>query len=81
MIGSRKGFTLIEAITVVVMVGLMMAIGIPYLRISPYREVRNAGMQLARDFEAVRTRALATRSAARIVFDPSGAGYRRRRPE
>ena len=74
-IGSQKGFTLIEAITVVVMVGLMMAIGIPYLRISPYREVRNAGMQLARDFEAVRTRALATRSAARIVFDPSGAGY------
>lgn len=74
-IGSRKGFTLIEAITVVVMVGLMMAIGIPYLRISPYKETRNAGMQLARDLEAVRTRALATRSAARIVLDPSGARY------
>jgi prepilin-type N-terminal cleavage/methylation domain-containing protein len=74
-IGSRKGFTLIEAITVVVMMGLMMAIGIPYLRVSPYREVRDSGMQLARDLEAVRTRALATRSAARIVFDPSGATY------
>jgi len=72
---SRQGFTLIEAVTVIVMMGLMMAIGVPYLRVSPYREVRDSGMQLARDLEAVRTRALATRSAARIVFDPSGGVY------
>jgi prepilin-type N-terminal cleavage/methylation domain-containing protein len=72
---SPKGFTLIEAVTVIVMVGLMMAIGIPYLRISPYKEARNAGLQLARDLEAIRTRALATRSAVRIVFDPSGGTY------
>ncbi|NNG16808.1 MAG: hypothetical protein HKM89_10040 [Gemmatimonadales bacterium] len=72
---STQGFTLVEAITVIVMVGLMMAVGIPYLRISPYKEARNAGMQLARDLEAVRTRALATRSAARIVFDPAGGAY------
>jgi len=75
VIGSRKGFTLVEAVTVMVVMGLMLAIGIPYLRVSPYQEVRNAGMQLARDLEAVRTRALATRSTARIVFDPSGASY------
>lgn len=75
MIRSRQGFTLVEAITVVIMVGLMLAIGIPYLRISPYKEVHNAGLQLARDLEAVRTRALATRSTVRIVFDPSGGAY------
>jgi len=71
----RRGFTLVEAVTVIVVMGLMVAISIPYLRVSPYQEARNVGTQLARDIESVRTRAVATRSAARIVFDAAGGAY------
>lgn len=61
--------------TVVIIFGMLLVIGIPYLRQSPYGQVRDAGMQLVRDLEAIRTRALATRSAARVVFDPATASY------
>lgn len=71
----ERGFTLIEAMTVVIIFGMLLVIGIPHLRVSPYTEARDAGMQLVRELEAVRTRALATRSAARVVFDPSGGSY------
>jgi prepilin-type N-terminal cleavage/methylation domain-containing protein len=70
MRGKRDGFTLIEVLIVVVLIGVMMAIVVPRFRVSQATKTRTAADQLARDLEAVRSRALSTRSIARLAFDP-----------
>jgi prepilin-type N-terminal cleavage/methylation domain-containing protein len=72
---SRRGFSLIEIMIVVVLIGLMMAIVVPRFRVSQWTKSREAADQLARDLEAARSRALATRSIVRIVVDPVTATY------
>ncbi len=71
----RTGYTLIELMVVVLMVASMMAIALPRLRISPATEVQLAGMQLAQDLDLARTRALSTRSMARVAFNTSARTY------
>jgi prepilin-type N-terminal cleavage/methylation domain-containing protein len=73
--GSRRGFSLIEILVVVVLIGLMMAIVVPRFRASQWTKSREAADQLARDLEAARSRALATRSIVRIVVDPATGTY------
>jgi len=72
---SRRGFSLIEIMVVVVLIGLMMAIVVPRFRVSQYTRTREAADLLVRDLEAVRSRALATRSIARIVVNPGAGTY------
>ena len=70
---------MIELVTVVAIVGLMLAIVAPRFRVSEAMEVQIAARQLAQDLDFARTRALATRSPVRIAFDIGGrsyAGYR-----
>lgn len=69
----RRGFTVFELLTVVAIVGVMMSIIVPRMGISKSTEVQLAGMQLAQDLDLARTRALSTRSHARIVFTSGGA--------
>jgi prepilin-type N-terminal cleavage/methylation domain-containing protein len=76
----RRGFTMIELLLVVAMIGVMVAIVGPKFRINEGMEVQLAGMQLVQDLELARTRALATRSDVRFVIETSGepgayAGY------
>jgi prepilin-type N-terminal cleavage/methylation domain-containing protein len=75
----RRGFTIIELLMVVVVVGAMTAIVVPRMRISEATEVQLAGMQLAQDMDLTRTRALSTRSRARVTFttgtNPQYVGY------
>ncbi len=66
--GAPRGFTLIEILMVVAVVGIMMTIVVPRMRVSEATEVQLAGMQLAQDIDLTRTRALSTRSIARIHF-------------
>lgn len=76
MIGSRRGSSLFELMTVVVMIGVLSAIVVPRFRTTPQTRVRLAARQLAQDLEFSRTRALATRSAARVTFATTGTiGY------
>jgi prepilin-type N-terminal cleavage/methylation domain-containing protein len=72
---ARRGFSLIEVLIVVVMIGLMMAIVVPRFRVSGTTRARQAADQLVRDLEAARSRALATRSLARIAIAAGAGSY------
>ena len=69
---TRRGFTLIEILVVVVMIGLMMRIVVPRFRISNSTKARQSADQLVRDLEIVRARALASKSISRVAFNVAG---------
>ena len=71
----RKGFTLIEMLIAITVASVMMAIAIPFMKVSTSRRVRTAASQLTRDLELARTRALSTRFTVRLRFDESGKFY------
>ncbi len=70
-----RGFTLIEAIVVLSIVGVVLGIAAPKMRVSPVRKVRTTAIQLQRDLELSRTRALSTKKTTRFKFDVSGNAY------
>jgi len=72
---ARVGFTLIELMTAVALVGLLMLVFIPRLRVSPRQHARHAAEQLVRDLELARTRALSTRSMVQVVFNQAAGTY------
>ena len=71
----RKGFTLIEMLIAITIASVMMAIAIPFMKVSPSRRVRTQASQLSRDLELARTRALSTRHNSRLVFDENKKFY------
>ena len=80
LVGSswRRGFTLVEMIFVLAMMGILFAITIPRIKVSTGKKVRLAAQQLVRDLEVARTRSLSTKQNARIIFnevDNSYTGY------
>jgi prepilin-type N-terminal cleavage/methylation domain-containing protein len=72
---GRRGFTMIELIAVVIIVGVVMSIVAPRFRLSRATAVQLAGQQLAQDLDVSRTRALATRQMARVAFMASDRRY------
>jgi prepilin-type N-terminal cleavage/methylation domain-containing protein len=72
---TRRGFTIIELLAVVMIVGIMMAVMLPKFRISEKTEVQLAGIQLAQDMDIARTRALSTREMVRVAFNSSTRKY------
>lgn len=68
----RAAFTVVELLIVMVVIGISLAIVGPKFRLSEATEVQIAGMQLMQDLEISRTRALATRSQVRFVFETGG---------
>jgi type II secretory pathway pseudopilin PulG len=71
----RRGITVVELIVVMVIIGAVMAIVFPRLTVSPRQRTMAAVTQIAQDIEVVRTRALATRSRARIAFNDGPGGW------
>jgi prepilin-type N-terminal cleavage/methylation domain-containing protein len=71
----RRGFSLVEVLIVVVLVGLMMAIVVPRFRVSGTTRARAAADQLVRDLEAARSRALASRSITRLAINTVTKSY------
>lgn len=72
---ERRGFTMIELIAVVAIIGVVMAIVAPRFRLSRATAVQLAGQQLAQDLDVSRTRALTTRLLARVAFQPGAKRY------
>ncbi|MEN9818584.1 MAG: hypothetical protein RLZ32_2464 [Gemmatimonadota bacterium] len=71
----RPGFTILELLVVMAIVGISLGIFIPRLKVSPRGAVEEASVQLVQDLDVARTRALATRSLAEVRFDADSRQY------
>lgn len=74
-LSGRRGFSLIELQIVITVMGIMMTIALPYMRVSPQTKVRSAGRDLVRYLEVIRTRALSTKKTVRLTFDLADGSY------
>jgi prepilin-type N-terminal cleavage/methylation domain-containing protein len=70
-----RGFSLIETLVVIVMIGILTAIMVPRFRVSHASRVRSAARQMAADLEVVRTRALSTATMTRVTFNAGTGVY------
>ncbi len=70
-----RGFTILELVIVIVIVGITMGIVAPRFRLSGATAVQLAGTQLAQDVDVTRTRALTTRQKSRVAFRQSAKAY------
>jgi general secretion pathway protein H len=73
--GRRAGFTLIEMLIVIVVMGLAMMIAVPRFRVSDKTKARQVATQLAADLEVARSKAMAHRANVRVVFDAVTNSY------
>ncbi len=72
---SRSAFTLIELISIMTLMGVMMAMVVPRLRVSPTQHVKLAARQMMRDAELARNRSLAMKAMTRIQFSTGTNRY------
>jgi type II secretion system protein H len=71
-----NGFTLIEMVAVIAIIGMVFAIGIPRLTSSKLRELRNEAESIATSVEFARQRAIMTGIPHRVLIDLEEGGYR-----
>lgn len=72
---TRAGFTLIEMVIVIVVMGLAMMIAVPRFRVSEQTKARQVATQLTADLEVARSKAMAHRATVRVVFDAVANSY------
>jgi prepilin-type N-terminal cleavage/methylation domain-containing protein len=72
---NRAGFTLIEMMIVVVVMGLAMMIAVPRFRASSKTKARMAATLLTSDIELARSKAMAHRATVRVVFTAATNSY------
>jgi prepilin-type N-terminal cleavage/methylation domain-containing protein len=71
----RAGFTIIELLVVVTIIGVMTMIIAPTFRISEERRVENMAHLVVSHLEMARTQALGNRQYVRVDFDEAGGTY------
>lgn len=72
----RSGFTLIELIAVIAVMGIMVTIFSQRMQISDTRRVEMEASKMVRMLDMARTRAIANRQMLRIEFDGASNRYR-----
>ena len=72
----RDGFTLIEMIAVVALIGMIFALGIPRLSSSRWRALGDAAESIAASLEYARQRAILTGIPHRVRVDLEDGGWR-----
>jgi type II secretion system protein H len=73
---ATSGFTLIEIMAVVAIIGMIFAIGIPRLSISKWRLLRTESESIAASLEFARQRAIMTGVPHRVLIDLEQGAYR-----
>jgi len=71
----RRGFTLIEMVIVIVVMGLAMMFAVPRFRVSSQTKARQTATMLTADLELARSKAMAHRATVRVVFDAATSSY------
>lgn len=66
---TRRGYTMVELVMVMVILGILTAVGVTRLRETPRQAADGAARQVVQDLELARTRAYSSRSAVRFVVD------------
>ncbi len=72
----RSGFTLIEMMAVVALIGMIFALGIPRLSSSRWRALGDAAESIAASLEFARQRAIMTGIPHRVLIDLEEGGWR-----
>ncbi len=73
---ATNGFTLIEIMAVIAIIGMVFAIGIPRLNSSKIRALRNDAESIAASLDFARQRAVMTSIPHRVLIDLEEGGYR-----
>lgn len=71
----RAGFTLVEMVIVIVVMGIAMMVAVPRFRVSAKTKSRQVATQLTADLEVARSKAMAHRATVRVVFDAGANSY------
>ena len=75
-LSATGGFTLIEIMAVIAIMGMVFAIGIPRLSTSKIRGLRTEAESIAASLEFARQRAIMTGISHRVLIDLADGGYR-----
>jgi type II secretion system protein H len=73
---ERSGFTLIEIMAVIAIIGMVFAIGLPRLNSSKIRALETEAESIAASLEFARQRAIMTGVPHRLLVDLEDGGYR-----
>lgn len=73
---NMRGFTLVEMMIVIALLGIMFAIAIPaWMQFRPNTDLRTAARGIAGDFFNMKQRSFAEQTPYRIVFDRVNQSY------
>ncbi len=72
---ARRGFTIVELVIVMAILGIMAAVAVPRLRRTPLQEADGEARRLLQSLELARTRAYAARAAVLVVVDDSTVSF------
>jgi len=76
VVDHRRGFTLIEILVTVAILGIASTLVIPYMSNLPSFETEAATREIVADLSYAQSDAMARQTKRRVLFESDGSGYR-----